>query len=66
MGVSSSENVDTSLQVWEKIHNFLLSEKGGQACATYGTSLNLEETTVVGIIGWLSLEVRSEIDSKQL
>jgi hypothetical protein len=66
VGISSSENVDASLQVWEKIHRFLLSEEGRQACATYGTSMNLEETTVVGIIGWKNLEVGYEIDSQQL
>lgn len=57
--VSSLENAEASLQVWKKMYSFLVSERGGRACATYGTSLNLEETTVVGIIGWLNLEVGS-------
>ncbi|KAJ5676746.1 uncharacterized protein N7477_002379 [Penicillium maclennaniae] len=59
--LSSLENVEASLQVWKKMESFLVSEGGVRGCTTYGTSLNLEETTVVGIIGWLHQEVRSEI-----
>ncbi|KAJ5146969.1 hypothetical protein N7526_000321 [Penicillium atrosanguineum] len=54
--VSSLEDAAASLQVWKKMYSLLVSEGGGRACATFGTSLNLEETTIVGIIGWLNLE----------
>ncbi|KAJ6120946.1 hypothetical protein N7523_005226 [Penicillium sp. IBT 18751x] len=56
--LSSLENVEASLQVWKKMDSFLVSEGGVRGCATYGTSLNLEETTVVGMIGWLHQEDR--------
>lgn len=60
VGVSNPKDTEASLQAWGKISRFLASKEGFQAHVTYGKSLNLEEEIVVGIIGWLSFDVRSE------
>lgn len=60
VGVSNSKDTEASLEAWERISRFLASKEGVQAHVTYGKSLNLEEEIVVGITGWLNLDVRSE------
>ena len=55
LSISTPENVEISTQAWERISRFL---SGKKASVTYGTSSNLENDVVTGIIGWHSLEVR--------
>lgn len=57
LSISNPENAETSTQAWERISRFL---SGKKASVTYGTSSNLENEVVGGIIGWHSPEVRSD------
>ncbi|KAE8358002.1 hypothetical protein BDV27DRAFT_169855 [Aspergillus caelatus] len=58
LGISDPENAEISTQVWERISRFL---SGKKASVTYGRSSNLENEVVAGIIGWHSLETRSQV-----
>ncbi|KAB8204169.1 hypothetical protein BDV34DRAFT_226730 [Aspergillus parasiticus] len=58
LSISNPENAETSTQTWERISRFL---SGKKASVTYGTSSNLENEVVAGIIGWNSPETRSQV-----
>jgi hypothetical protein len=54
VSVSSSENVEQCLQVWEKLSRDLALAGNGESTTsvTHGKSSNLENDVVMGIIGW--------------
>ncbi|KAI9040313.1 uncharacterized protein KD926_008403 [Aspergillus affinis] len=58
LSVSSPEHVATSMEAWDR---FVQIIKAKHTPITYGTSTNLENDVVVGIIGWSSEETRSRI-----
>jgi hypothetical protein len=57
VGASNSENVEETLQLWEKATRHL-NLNGDGTTFTYGKSLNLEEDVIMAVIGWQNLEVR--------
>lgn len=58
VSVSNSENVEESLQVWEKASRHLAGNEEGTTSVTYGKSSNLAKDVIMGIIGWQNLKVR--------
>ncbi|KAK1142073.1 hypothetical protein N8T08_008155 [Aspergillus melleus] len=58
LSVSSPEQVIASTQAWDQLAQIL---KAKHKPITYGTSTNLENSVVVGVIGWSSEETRSQI-----
>ncbi|KAH8429756.1 putative quinol monooxygenase [Aspergillus melleus] len=58
LSVSSPEQVVASTQAWGQLARSLNAK---HTPMTYGTSTNLENSVVVGIIGWSSEETRSQI-----
>jgi hypothetical protein len=61
--VSNSENVEQSLQVWEKASHYLAGNGESTTSITYGKSSNLETDVIMGIIGWQNEKVRFRIQA---
>ncbi|PLB50912.1 hypothetical protein P170DRAFT_463963 [Aspergillus steynii IBT 23096] len=57
LSVSDAANVETAVHTWEVISR-LISDK--RNTVNYGTSTNLENIVVVGIIGWESSEAQAQ------
>ncbi|KAJ6096079.1 hypothetical protein N7486_006825 [Penicillium sp. IBT 16267x] len=66
VSVSNSENVDESLQVWEKASRHLAGNGEGTTSVTYGKSSNLEKDVVLGIIGWENLKEHHDMSQKKI
>jgi hypothetical protein len=57
VSITNAESRKAAEQVWEKMSQFLIEGYERHIAVTYGTSLNLEESVIVGILGWPSFEV---------
>ncbi|KAJ5679761.1 hypothetical protein N7462_008005 [Penicillium macrosclerotiorum] len=66
LGVSSSENVEQSLQVWEKASRNLGGNGESTTSVTYGRSSNLEKNVIMGIIGWQNVKEHHDISQKKI
>ncbi|KAJ5998538.1 hypothetical protein N7451_006348 [Penicillium sp. IBT 35674x] len=64
--VSSSENVEEGLQVWEKASRYLASNGEGTTSVTYGKSKNLDKDVVVCIIGWQSSKEQQDMSQDKI
>ncbi|KAJ6098347.1 hypothetical protein N7499_002721 [Penicillium canescens] len=64
--VSSSENSEESLQVWENISRHLAGNGEGTTSVTYGKSSNLGKEVIMGIIGWQSLKEYHDMSRKEI
>ena len=58
VSITDAESSKTAEQVWKRISKFLEEGHERNVTLAYGKSLNLEGYVIVGILGWVSAEVR--------
>ncbi|KAJ5408488.1 hypothetical protein N7509_002371 [Penicillium cosmopolitanum] len=64
--VSSSENAEQSLQVWEKASHYLAGNGESTTSITYGKSSNLETDVIMCIIGWQNEKEHHNISEEKI